>query len=806
MKTPLLRTAFLFLIFHFSFLIGKAQGFAVPDTAFRNWLMTNGYANCVFNNQLWSNCTEVRNTWQLSIGGSNIRDLTGIEAFYRLTDLQVEGTQITTLPTLPDSVIMLFCRNNQITNISTLPPMIDYFDCTGNQLTSLPSLQGTRFLTCDNNQLTSLPPLPINFRDLNCSNNLLTSLPALPSTTRMLICRDNLLTSLPTLPAGFWFRLDCSNNPLTSLPALPSVLRTLQCRNTQLTALPPLPSSLRWLDCGNNLLTNISSLPTVVNSLWCDSNQLTSLPVLPDSLTNCFLGSNPIACLPFLKRIVNLDFMNTNVSCMPNYGSNITNSNPAFNLYPTCDIFNSNSCDFYLNINGKTHYDENSNCIDDGSDVGQRNVKVKLWSSGTLLQQTLTYGEGAYIFGIGSFGNYELSIDTSNIPLYVSCPANSMLYDTIGAVDSLHYNRNFSLECKPGFDLAAWSIAGRFRPANVRKVDIHVGGSSNFYGINCSGGITGNVVIQVTGPATYVAPAVGALTPDNVSGNTLTYNVADFGTVDFNNSFNIMVQTDTTAPLGSQVCFTVTVTPITGDDVQSNNIQTHCFTVVGSYDPNDKQVYPSANIDTAQEWLTYTVRFQNTGTAEAQHIYITDTLDADLDVSSFQLLAYSHQPLVQLKEDAVRFNFPNINLPDSNTNEPLSHGYVQYKIKLKDNLSIGTQINNTAFIYFDFNAPVVTNTTTNTIAVISGLADNRQRTTDIRLFPNPASDAVTISVDETMIGATATITDITGRKMAAVSLTTQYSLLNTRHLPNGLYFITIESGKQKATQKLIITK
>src|SRR5206468_6143358 len=128
--------------------------------------------------------------------------------------------------------------------------------------------------------------------------------------------------------------------------------------------------------------------------------------------------------------------------------------------------------------------------------------------------------------------------------------------------------------------------------------------------------------------------------------------------------------------------------------------------------------------------------------------------------------------LVQLKENAVRFNFPNINPPDSNTNEPLSHGYVQYKVKLKNNLPIGTQINNTAFIYFDFNAPVVTNTTTNTIALVSSVGDKRHKTQDVRLYPNPASDVVTISVDETMIGSTATITDLTGRKVAAVQLST----------------------------------
>ncbi|MES2620688.1 MAG: T9SS type A sorting domain-containing protein, partial [Bacteroidota bacterium] len=186
------------------------------------------------------------------------------------------------------------------------------------------------------------------------------------------------------------------------------------------------------------------------------------------------------------------------------------------------------------------------------------------------------------------------------------------------------------------------------------------------------------------------------------------------------------------------------------------------------------------------------------------HIYITDTLDTDLDVSTFQLLAYSHQPMVQLKENAVRFNFPNINLPDSNTNEPLSHGYVQYKIKLKDNLPIGTVINNTAFIYFDFNAPVVTNTTSNTIAVINAVGEVRNQKSEIRIYPNPASNSVTISVDEAMLGSTATVTDITGRKMMGVQLATRNLQLETTTFASGVYFVTVSNEKGSVTKKLVI--
>ena len=102
------------------------------------------------------------------------------------------------------------------------------------------------------------------------------------------------------------------------------------------------------------------------------------------------------------------------------------------------------------------------------------------------------------------------------------------------------------------------------------------------------------------------------------------------------------------------------------------------------FDPNEKTVYPLNSLDiNGDHWLTYSIDFQNTGTAPADNIYITDTLDANLDLATFTLTGYSNQPFVQVINNVAKFNFPNINLPDSLSNEPGSHGYVQYKIKSK---------------------------------------------------------------------------------------------------------------------------
>ncbi len=639
----------------------RAQWVSIPDTNFGKWL-----------NIFYPACMQ---------GNSSI------------------GWQMDTI--CPDVVndTMVSCTNRSIYDLIG----ISYFD-------------NLKYLYCASNQLSNLPALPETLIYLSCTNNLLSSLPTLPAGLRTLICSSNQLSGLPALNTGL-ATLGCSDNQLSSLPVLPSGLTKLYCYNNQLQLLPALPTGLTDLICYNNQLSSLPMLPSGLTALNCSANQLHSLPELPDSMSACTVFYNPLFCLPQLKRIVNLDFGNTNIICLPNYG-HVTSSYPNLNSLPLCDVLNSNGCEVYWNISGKVYFDTDTNCLADSAENGIINIPVQLHGNGTLLKQMSTVGAGTYSF-VSDTGSFEMSIDTANLPFYVTCPESGVLYDTITIADSLHYNRDFGLRCKPGFDLAAWSITGRFRPGDIRKVDIHVGSSSSFYGINCTNGINGTVTITTTGPAHYVAPAPGALTPSNVAGNVVTYSVADFGTIDFNNSFNIMVQADTSALLGSTICFMVIVTPITGDEVPTNNTQTHCFPVVGSFDPNDKQVYPISEVDVeGDRWLFYTVNFQNTGTDTAIHIYITDTLDAALDESTFQLLAYSVQPMVQIVGGAVRFNFPNINLPDSNVNEPASHGYVQYKVKLKDNLPLGTQVQNTAFIYFDFNAPVVTNTTVNTLTCL----------------------------------------------------------------------------------------
>ncbi len=748
-----------------------------------------------------------------------------------LKTLIAQSNKLTSLPPLPTGLDTLYCNLNQLGSLPSLPSTLVYFVCVHNQLTALPALPAPlHFLTCEDNLLTSIPALPPSLLEFGCQNNHLDSLPSpLPATMFLFFCSNNQLTSMPALPAAVAL-FDCGNNHLTSLPPLPFNLTDFECSNNaltsmpalpdynleivhcdfnQLTSLPPIPEGVYYLSCGHNQLNSLPALPTTLQYLVCDHNQLTSIPDLHNTnYLELYCRCNPnLYCLPYLTNISDLDFDSTGITCLPNY-SGIYSSYPPLDSIPLCGIYNSNGCTPYWNISGKVFYDANSDCVNDSGDIEQNYVKVQLYDgNNNLVQQVFTGGEGNYSFQTG-YDNYTINLDTANIPFIVYCPYTGYLDDTISLNDSLSYSKNFAVKCRSqGFDIGVQSIinAGPLpRPAAVIFLNTVAGDISELYGAHCAAGISGQVQLIYSGQLTYVSPAFGALAPTNVNGDTITWNIADFGTVNNFGAFNLIFQINSNATPGTQACFNVNVTSTNGDYNPVNNTGNYCFTIVNALDPNEKEVYPSGNTDTSNHWLTYTIRFQNTGTAPALNIRVTDTLDSHVDPSTFQLLAYSAKNITQIFGNDVVFNFPNINLPDSATSDSASRGYVQYKIKLKDNLPIGTQIQNTANIYFDLNPAVVTNTTVNTITTSTGIAPISNELS-MQLYPNPAKNYVIVETGSYAIDGILQITDVTGRIVAKLQVTSYKLQVNTNGFSSGVYFVKLSDINGRiATRKLVV--
>jgi hypothetical protein len=128
--------------------------------------------------------------------------------------------------------------------------------------------------------------------------------------------------------------------------------------------------------------------------------------------------------------------------------------------------------------------------------------------------------------------------------------------------------------------------------------------------------------------------------------------------------------------------------------------------------------------------MEYVIRFQNTGTDTAFTVKVLDTLDTDLDIFSVRSGVSSHNYSFRMHGPRVlEWTFYNIKLPDSTTNEPASHGFVTFTVNQVKNLPDGTEINNRVGIYFDYNDPIITNTTSHIIARYSWLAGQKHQDT-----------------------------------------------------------------------------
>ena len=156
--------------------------------------------------------------------------------------------------------------------------------------------------------------------------------------------------------------------------------------------------------------------------------------------------------------------------------------------------------------------------------------------------------------------------------------------------------------------------------------------------------------------------------------------------------------------------------PFANDQNITNNTDYIADVIVSSYDPNDILVTPTGNVIRSsfianEEYLTYTVRFQNTGTAPAVKVVIKDVLPLALDVSSLEILSASHDFVAKIDgSNTLIVTYNNIMLPDSSADYTGSQGFIKYKIKPKTDIAECDMAENKAAIYFDFNAPVITNT------------------------------------------------------------------------------------------------
>ena len=755
----------------------NAQWVTIPDANFVIKLQQL-FPSCMNGNQMDTTCSLILNTTQLTVNNSNIYNLDGVQYFTNLIELNCDFNYLSSLPTLPSLLQIIRCSNNQLTSLPTLPISLIRLQCWNNQLNSLPALTNTlERLACQYNQLTNLPLLPSSLIELNCSSNQLTSIPSLPASLLSFNTADNQLSNisslpnnlqsfncainqfsgLPTLPPNL-IELSCSQNQLTTLPNLPNTLKylgcgynllnslpllpgdllTLDCMSNQLTNIPTLPDSLHSLFCSYNQLTSLAYLPNTIHTLQCSYNQLNSLPSVPNLMFSFLINNNNISCLvnlPIVADSINRNIANNPLTCVPNQ----TNYSLGLPFCVENDLFNNpNNC-ANVGITGYVYTDQNNNCMHQSSDLPTENIPVKLYDGQNNYVGLSYTTNGVYSFGSLLPDSFTVKIEDNVLPVSMACGQSNNQNAILDSANQTISGLNFPIVCNE-FDLNVHSVnsQGIVFPGQVHRLLTNISNNETWYNLACgSSNYSGTVTISVTGPVSYFSIPPGALIP-TINGSDFTYTVTDFVNLT-PSSFGINFETDTTAQAGDQICVQVEINPTPLDADLTNNVYDFCYQVVNSYDPNMKEVYPVNVLPGYDDWFNYTIHFQNTGNAPAFNIRLRDTLDTNLDINSFEVRGYSHPAQITINGNILTVRFNNIMLPDSTSDYEGSMGYFQYRLKPLPNLPNGTQIENTAYIYFDYNAPIITNTTQNNFDMAVKTNEILAEKQHYVLYPNPST-------------------------------------------------------------------
>ncbi|RYZ24475.1 MAG: T9SS type A sorting domain-containing protein [Chitinophagaceae bacterium] len=442
-------------------------------------------------------------------------------------------------------------------------------------------------------------------------------------------------------------------------------------------------------------------------------------------------------------------------------------------------------------IRGRTFLDANADGI---RQPGEPGLSVLVKAAGAQYDYyALSDSDGNYTLAVDT-GNYQVSVP---LPRYYSGSLPTFYDVALGTVmGGQDTAKHFGLQ-PTGLanDLEVWlTPLGPARPGRPTYYQLtYLNRGTNT--------LSGTARLQFDAATTFTSATP---VPTQQSGNELRWTFANLKPLQRGNIFVTLVPS-TMLALGSTLHQVASVDPLAGDNSPQNNIDTLQHRVTASFDPNDKTVRPGGDIGedfiTRGDYLDYTVRFQNTGNDTAFVVILRDTLSPLLDWKTLEVVAASHPFRLDVGPEGVtEWRFNNILLPDSNTNEGGSHGFVRYRVRIKNGTAVNSVVRNKAAIYFDFNAPVVTNETTTRITTVTALPSIGARI-ELRVYPNPARSQLTIEAAELFQWS---LRDLNGRLLRSGSRHRDRATLPVAGLASGTYFLTVDNGRGHMVQKIIV--
>ncbi|CAH0335934.1 hypothetical protein FVB9288_01599 [Flavobacterium sp. CECT 9288] len=823
-----------------------AQIINIPDANFKTKLLQANTTNTIAKNlsgnffKIDSNNNgniedaEAKQVSVLYLQASSITSLEGIQYFININQLNCSTNRLATLDlTTLVNLKSIECSFNNLTylNVNHLV-QLETLNCRWNQIVNLDvsNLANLRIFTCDNNKLTSIilgnHPKISSF---DCTRNNLSSLNlSSMSNLRILICQYNYLSTLnvnhmvnlDTLLCGSNYylavldisnltklrQLNCDYNSLKSLNVsnLPN-LYILFCNNNLISNLDI--SAIKGLErfsCANNQIANLVVGSSPYNKLFdCSNNKLTSLDLNNYKLVEDLNCSNNLLKSLYLKNGFfeqNINYSgNSNLEyiCIDeNELDRINNLNLSYN-YTKCNV--NSYCTFtpggkFYTIKGNIKFDPNNNGCD-VSDFAFPNLKINI-SDG------LTVGE----ISPDKSGNYSIPVQSGSqtvTPIFEN--------PTYFNASPTRFIVSFPSQASPFSQNFCITANGEHPDLEITLIPLEVarpGFETKYKVIYKNKGNqtqSGSVNLTFDDATLDFISANPVVTTQKL--NSLSWDFTNFKPFESREiSFTLTVNKPTEIPAvnnGDILKFVATITSQVTDEIPIDNTFTLNQIVVGSYDPNDKTCLEGNVIkpELIGQYVHYMIRFENTGTYQAQNVVVKDMIDlSKFDISSLIPTSSSHSFVTKISDkNRVEFIFENINLPFDDAN---NDGYIAFKIKTLPTLKVGDSFTNEANIYFDYNFPILTNKATSKFETTLETQDF-DFSNYFSLYPNPANEELNIIAKQNIEIQSLTIYDILGQVVIAVPNAKSESKIDVSKLSSGNYFVKVKSDKGISSMKFI---
>ncbi len=830
----LMKTICVTILFFFVILHGFGQVANIPDGAFKNALMNslcadyegdfNYDGDVDTNNDNILQQSEVDKVRRLTLYNKNLTDITGINEFKNLTYLYLVGNKLYDLDmgVMPSLSVFIYhtgtlrsinlkgCEN--ITEVVVYANALTELDlsnlkklkivlCEDNKLQTLDvsGCNALESLTCNRNKIKTLDLAnKSNFRRLDCYTNMLKSLDLSSSQSlSQLIIYDNDIFSLYLPAAPSLSYLHAGNNPISVFEYSDfSSLKTLLLNGSQFAKLDVTTmTKLESLNLIGSKITEITGtlgLKSIKEIIWynalvthldlSNSPLLTGIDIRSSKLVSLNLKNGALENSVVLTGCSQLAYIcvdELQVNKVIKYVKSI-NLSSEVNSYCSFEPHES-----FYKIAGVTQFDETGN----GCNQSDYGIAYPVFSISGQVNGTF-YGleDGKYQTAVQA-GSYEVKPKLEN-NLFTVSPFKKQY--TFNAASAHSVITDYCISPIAGIakkaDLEVYLTAlNAARPGNNLTFLLTVKNN----GSNASDG-----TIDMQFPNKYIA--LDSIKKGNenfpsgdvaVNNDLIMLQLKDIKPFTINESyvyFTLNKPTDSSPLEGGEVLeFKAHISPDLNDYYIPDNYHNVKIKVVNSLDPNNIVCAQGDTIkkEALKNPLTYTINFENKGSANAEHIMVKNKIDtAHLKLSTFNFINASHAVEVKILEgDRVEFIFKAIDLPfDTMSNK----GYVTYNISPRENFSLGDTIKNQANIYFDYNFPIETNVSKVTLFEPTSLHESYQN--EVMVYPNPTYDYLNLMVNENPIEFI--LYDANGR---ACPINITDTLLDIKYLTSGMYYIKV---------------